>query len=137
MKVKIRNAKRLKFSARPLNLSIKVKANGGVTDGDLIIDYIDGYIYVDAGRELTREERLDVLKEIFAKLAYRQNYWQEILTMRLRNKQKENDENELNVLEELLTYDKSEFNTNLDAQQVICYVKESYEAIRDGVKARL
>lgn len=137
MKVKIRNAKRLKFSARPLNLSIKVKANGGVTDGDLIIDYIDGYIYVDAGRELTREERLDVLKEIFAKLAYRQNYWQEILTMRLRDSQKENDENELNVLEELLTYDKSEFNTNLDAQQVICYVKESYEAIRDGVKARL
>ena len=137
MKVKIRNAARIKFSTRPLNLSLKTKTNGEVVNGDLIIDYMESYIKVDVGRELSKKERLDVLKEIFNRLAYRQKYWQEIISMRLRDLQKENDENELTILEEILSYDASEFNKNIDAEQVLCYVKESYEAIRDGVKARL
>lgn len=137
MKVKIKNAKNLRFSTRPLNLSLKVKTNGGVTYGDLIIDYMEDYIEVDVGRELSKKERLDVLKEIFNRLVYRQKYWQEIVSLRLRDLQKVDEDNTLTILDEILSYDKSEFNTNIDVEQVICYVKESYEAIREGIKARL
>lgn len=137
MKVKIKNAKGIKFSTRPLNLELKVKTNGEVTYGDLIIDYMESYIEVDVGRELSKKERLDVLKEIFNRLVYKKKYWQEIVSMRLRDLQKEDENNTLTVLEEILSYDKSEFNTNIDVEQVICYVKESYEAIKEGVQARL
>lgn len=137
MKVKIKNARGIRFSARPITLSLKVKSNGEVTYGDLVLDFMESYINVDIERELSKKERLDLLKEIFSRLVYNQEYWQEIANMRLRDLQKEDEDNDLTILDEILTYDKSEFNTNINIEQIICYVKESYEAIKEGIKARL
>lgn len=136
MKVKIRNVKNLKFTTSPVKLSLRVKFNGEKTYGDLTIDYIESMIKVDAGRELSKNERLDVLKEIFNRLVYKQKEWEDLIELRLVDLQKEEDENELSIIEEILTYDKNSFNRNTNMELIISYVKESLDSIQDAIDER-
>ena len=137
--VKIIGANNFSFNARSIEYIAILKNKKEQIKGNIVVDFINEIIEVDFKRKLSYYEKIAVLKEIFYQFclnnikAFRRNIDIPIETFIFKDKNEESEE-ELAIINEILKYNFSEFNTNRKKEKIIANIKISYDLIKHGIE---